>query len=262
MTLMVSRPATAQSNIEASDVSKLQAQLERLQQIRAERLRIQAEYEQSQNTLSNRVAILKDDLSSTRESLRDVNAQIESLEGEKKQYERRLRIVQNWLNQASEQFVPFATRFAERIRNGVPVNQEQRAGVYEKADSLLRKPADHESFGKAVHQILESAGSELTLSKSIELSNTPIMLNAGQQRIHTWRYRMGLASLIFRAEDGSMYGVWSGDSMQPWEFNLTEHHQDQIDILFDVVNEKQPPNLTRVPLKVSPQQKSNTGAGQ
>jgi hypothetical protein len=75
------------------------------------------------------------------------------------------------------------------------------------------------------------------------------MLNGGAQREHVWRLRLGLVGELFVSEDGRTRGLWSDSA---WHTDLPESIVSQIDSVFAIVREKQPPRLVGVPLELAP----------
>lgn len=223
--------------------------IEQLQAVRADRRRAQQLHDQQVAELDRQIARLDADQQQVDEALQRQRAELDRLTSEFDAVQGRVDRARLWLRQFHAAVLPLAHDVAGRIERGITFDREARLAPVQRAASVSSEDMDHAASTPIITAALQRIAEDLAAAQRIELANHAILLQNPARRVDVWRLRLGLAGELFVSEDGQMRGVWSG---RAWHVNPPQAVADQIDEVFSIVRQKQPPRLIGLPLEFSP----------
>lgn len=225
--------------------------LRQLQQLREERRRLQQQHADRAASLDGRIAELEHQVSEIRNEVDRAQQRVNQLEqaiGKARQQRDRL---EQSIETATEAVTAEAESVRQRIERGIPMDRADRAG---EAASVAQRAAGEEVQEQtgAVEDYFSLMGQELRRAGSRNRWNEPVHLDGGQRREHAYQVRLGLMSQMFVSEDGSLIGLAANSSQRSWRTELDRSLERSIRAAVDMMRERQPPQLSPVPVPYRP----------
>ncbi|QNN20723.1 DUF3450 domain-containing protein [Planctomycetales bacterium ZRK34] len=249
--LAAAAPAQSTSNDALRDelAKQVHEKLEALAAMRAERRRAQQLHDEQVAELDRQITRLDADMQQAAESLEREQAAQTEQQNRLEFASRRVESARQWVQQFNTLAEPLMRHVADRIQHGIAYDRQARLGPVQQAVDELADASASPRQASTITTALQRVADDLIAAQRIELANQAIMLDNPTRRVDVWRLRLGLAGELFISEDGQMRGLGSG---RIWRTSLSPATAEQIDDVFSIVQEKQPPQLIGVPLEPSP----------
>jgi TolA-binding protein len=231
---------------------QIREKVEQLQSIRQQRALARQSHQQQLSTHQQQIDRLRGDLEAVQDKLDDLESTITQRQRELEKARQRRDRATALIDAAADAAGPVAERMQRRVKTGVPWQQQARQ---QRVGGAMSSLASDEPVTRAegAMELLGFAGEELKRSATIELTNRPVVLEAGEKRKHAYVLRLGLAGAGFVSEDRSTVGLATMGGDEPWRLDLPRAQREKVIRAVATLRENEPPALIAVPFLQQPE---------
>jgi len=249
----VNRSGAARQSDRASRAElarRIRERLRELEQIRQERERARQSHQAKLNTLDQQVDRLRQDRQSVEGEVTALTETIDKRRGKLDALKQKREAAGSLLTATASKARDVAERAHDRIVRGVAFDREARL---ERVATIQEPLGSQNKVEKAegVTELLGLMGQELKRGRSIELTNTPVVLEPGERRKHAHVLRVGLVGGGFVSEDGSTIGMAAVGHSKRWQMDPDRFPRQPLRDAVGIFRQNEPPRLVSLPFPLA-----------